>query len=592
MSGDASTVRLPVWWSVLGGVPRAFSAGRSSVFPGIRLAVTLVLVATTLQLMVAAIGPSYDDPMLADTGDWIQSLLGLTASVTLLWWPVIGVPLAVAALAAVPLRGVQMGDDFTLAAISTILIGVAGPWRHVLRLVAFWLLFFTLTPLRFLGEMPLASMIGNALGAYAVILAVAMLARGIRHGRQRAQARLADLAAENALIRSTERAELAGELRTVVLRSLDETSRALADADGTAAGLRRSLQISEASAREALSGLRLLLGVLRADQPTRRRSPWAGLAPVLAHPALCWGVGTLAVGLLGVSCVVPLSPNAQLMASSAATFVAILVGDRRLLIAAGAAAVVAGFVCVMVLSGEQQLMLLVTSVVTLALVAPVSMLVRQTLQSRVNVAVERRDLEDQREELRADERAELARDLHDTVAHQLSLSVLQIDAHGDSDDPATLAAVARAVDAATAAARTELADLVATSSAAPAPTLRETLEPLTRHLSAFGHHVVLDVDPGVHLTATTSTTLARVLTEATTNVLRYAPPSSTCHIRVRPQDGQLAVSVTSPLGGGRRRDLSTGHGLRGIRERIDLLGGRFQAGPSDGSWAVEAVLPA
>lgn len=74
-------------------------------------------------------------------------------------------------------------------------------------------------------------------------------------------------------------------------------------------------------------------------------------------------------------------------------------------------------------------------------------------------------------------------------------------------------------------------------------------------------------------------------------MLRYAPSGSTCDIALD-VGAAAALRVSSELSPTRRRsDLSTGWGLRGLRERVELSRGTFAAGPSDGYWIVEVTLP-
>ncbi len=81
----------------------------------------------------------------------------------------------------------------------------------------------------------------------------------------------------------------------------------------------------------------------------------------------------------------------------------------------------------------------------------------------------------------------------------------------------------------------------------------------------------------------------RILQEALTNVLRHAG-AVPVRVRVHAGDGTLVLAIRNPLpaaipGPGR------GSGLRGIRERAALLGGRARTGPDEGDWQVHVELP-
>lgn len=244
--------------------------------------------------------------------------------------------------------------------------------------------------------------------------------------------------------------------------------------------------------------------------------------------------------------------------------------------------------------------LLVSSLMmTIGIVVPVALLVRNALRERRRQLTVLARLQQEARDLRAAERTGLARDLHDVVAHQLSLATLQITAHADSDDLDELRAVARKVDAASRAAHEELDELVAELPAQPAEadtaSVAATIGQLQAQLAAAGHRLVVEFDTAVDAaSAPVRRTLVRVLTEATTNILRYAPPSSSCHL-VAAADGQISVRMTSPMEAGRTSPLSLGMGLRGIGERVELLGGTFHGGPvgtgPGRAWEIAVRLP-
>ncbi len=84
----------------------------------------------------------------------------------------------------------------------------------------------------------------------------------------------------------------------------------------------------------------------------------------------------------------------------------------------------------------------------------------------------------------------------------------------------------------------------------------------------------------------------RVVQEALTNVLRHAPGAAVT-VRLEARDGRLHVEVTDRGGAGAGTVLASGgHGLVGMRERVEMLHGTVQAGPLDGGgWVVRASLP-
>lgn len=174
--------------------------------------------------------------------------------------------------------------------------------------------------------------------------------------------------------------------------------------------------------------------------------------------------------------------------------------------------------------------------------------------------------------MEAEERGSVARELHDVVAHSLSVIAMRVLATSLSTDSVRLAGTVDQV--------------------------RGSVEAAGQELIENGHHPVLDVDPGADaLDPTTQRTLSRILTEAATNILRYAPAGSGWHITLGLDGADATLRVVSPLWGspaaesGRRSDLSLGWGLRGTRERVELTRGTFSAGPEHGQWVLAVSLP-
>ena len=81
----------------------------------------------------------------------------------------------------------------------------------------------------------------------------------------------------------------------------------------------------------------------------------------------------------------------------------------------------------------------------------------------------------------------------------------------------------------------------------------------------------------------------RILQESLTNVLRHAG-AVPVRVRVHVADGSLVLAIRNPLPAGAAGS-GRGSGLRGIRERAALLGGRARTGPDAGDWQVHAELP-
>jgi signal transduction histidine kinase len=203
-----------------------------------------------------------------------------------------------------------------------------------------------------------------------------------------------------------------------------------------------------------------------------------------------------------------------------------------------------------------------------------------------------------------EERTRIARELHDVVAHNVSVIVVQATAAGrvlDADD-ADPAGVREALGTIEATGRAALAELRTVLGAlrtdqddharTPQPGLAKLPELVQRtreaglpvELRIRGEHRALP--PGVDLSA------YRIVQEALTNALKHASPTSAT-VLVRYQPNRLDLQVSNDDRGasptGRHRG---GQGLVGMRERVLLFEGDFQAGPlPGGGFSVQASFP-
>lgn len=208
---------------------------------------------------------------------------------------------------------------------------------------------------------------------------------------------------------------------------------------------------------------------------------------------------------------------------------------------------------------------------------------------------ERRALSD----VRLKERRLLAGELHDVVAHQLSLMTLQAASLADVDDIGRLRLGLRSLADLNHGARSDLTvlrrvmvegddDETSSARVGQAGVAAETA------LASAGFEPVVGVLPEVEEAARpVRLTVVRLLRECSTNMLRYAPPRSRCTLRAWVHDSTVYFEALNPVGGGWRPDspLATGAGLAGLAERIGALGGTFSAGEQAGRWVVSASMP-
>ncbi|MEV0156291.1 histidine kinase [Micromonospora sp. NPDC050686] len=199
-----------------------------------------------------------------------------------------------------------------------------------------------------------------------------------------------------------------------------------------------------------------------------------------------------------------------------------------------------------------------------------------------------------------DERNRIARDMHDVVAH--SLSVILSQAKGGQflvrNQPERAAEILATIENAGRLALTDMRGLLGvlrsaepdSESREPQPGLRDLPQLLDRVRAAglpVSHHeqgLARPVTPGAELA------IFRTVQEALTNTVKHAGPDGRAVVTVSWAVDGLSVTVRDR---GNRDGVpaGTGHGLIGMRERISAAGGSLSAGPADGGFLVTARLP-
>ncbi|HVC80229.1 MAG TPA: sensor histidine kinase [Chloroflexota bacterium] len=216
-----------------------------------------------------------------------------------------------------------------------------------------------------------------------------------------------------------------------------------------------------------------------------------------------------------------------------------------------------------------------------------------------------REQEMARQAARAAERARIARELHDVVAHSVSVMVVQAGAarHIVREAPAQAHEALSAVESSGREAMAELRRLLGVLTydsdedpvnlqLAPQPGT-EQLAALVRRVRDAGLPVNLSIrgqiqtlSPGMNLA------VYRIVQEALTNALKYAGQACT-EVILSYGQGRLEVKIHDQgRGCPESTGAATGHGLAGMRERVALYGGRLEAGPDrNGGFLVRAWLP-
>ncbi|NHB84600.1 hypothetical protein G7085_08195 [Tessaracoccus sp. HDW20] len=205
-------------------------------------------------------------------------------------------------------------------------------------------------------------------------------------------------------------------------------------------------------------------------------------------------------------------------------------------------------------------------------------------------------LERERAAARLAERRALASELHDIVAHQLSLISMYLTptALGEDRIDGTIEQLSRTTLSAKDDLTTLLFSLQAGESGDPGTqTVRSTSSAVAETLREAGHPTEVLAPASLDvLDSTTQKTLSRIVRESATNAIRYAAEDSPVSISFAMTPASVSLRVTSQLAPVRQEDPdSTGSGLLGLRERVEFTHGTLSAGEVGDEWHVEVTLP-
>jgi signal transduction histidine kinase len=203
----------------------------------------------------------------------------------------------------------------------------------------------------------------------------------------------------------------------------------------------------------------------------------------------------------------------------------------------------------------------------------------------------------------ADERRRIAREVHDVIAHSLSITLLHVTGarRGLQQDRDVDDAI-EALQQAERLGRQAMADIrrtVGLLDSSPTKPAQTTPEPgiddiatLVEDFKRAGLNVTLRIDGTTErVSAAVGLALYRITQESLANIAKHAPDSkSTVCVDVSATsagltvDNRLPVAIAAPQS-------SEGRGLRGMRQRVELLGGAIDAGPTPDGWSVRADIP-
>ncbi|MCU4186735.1 hypothetical protein K6U06_20390 [Acidiferrimicrobium sp. IK] len=228
----------------------------------------------------------------------------------------------------------------------------------------------------------------------------------------------------------------------------------------------------------------------------------------------------------------------------------------------------------------------------------------QRAQAAALVAQAERTRSEEQRAATLDERARIAREIHDLLAHSLGALGIQLEAalallaeDGDVDRGVQLVGQARRLAASGLAETRQAIEALRADS----PPLDESLAALVRDFCDVYHpNATLRVD-GLHrpVSAEVTVALSRVTDEALTNAAKHAP-GAPVDVQLVYDPDRITVTVTDTPSRGVPSDRGSapasngaagGYGLIGMRERLMLIGGTLTAGPDGDGWTVRAQVP-
>jgi signal transduction histidine kinase len=200
----------------------------------------------------------------------------------------------------------------------------------------------------------------------------------------------------------------------------------------------------------------------------------------------------------------------------------------------------------------------------------------------------------------SDERVRIARELHDVVAHNVSLMVVQAQALGATVKDPKVDEITTGIADLGRQAMTEmhrtlelLRDRDHSPGRAPHPGLGN-LDALVEQSRGAGldHDVAVQGAPRA-LCQSLDLSAFRIVQESLTNVRKHAA-GAPAHVTVAYDEAALELTIRNAAGGQEVADANGGgggHGITGMRERVAVFGGKLEAGPRAGGFEVHAVLP-
>lgn len=238
----------------------------------------------------------------------------------------------------------------------------------------------------------------------------------------------------------------------------------------------------------------------------------------------------------------------------------------------------------------------------------VGLAIRFLVIRTAKVHAELRRIEAHQETIRKEERHDLARELHDVVAHHITVITMQVMARRNSHDPDQLRETLGVIDDSAREALSELRALLdvlrsdedddgdirsLSDKIVTGPSVGDQVAQRVDSLTEVGIRVhKQSVDPHIEsLPFSLKTTCARIVQESATNILKHARHGARCSIVLRLDPTEVVVMITNNRIKPHDPSRSSGYGLTGLRERVAAVGGSYTAGQQGDEWVVEAHIP-
>ncbi len=345
------------------------------------------------------------------------------------------------------------------------------------------------------------------------------------------------------------------------------------------------------------------VGVYLSDPSTTWRGVLFGLAATLATSLFAWRPAAAGTGLLLVALV-------QLAAGQDGSDFLFVTGAAGLVVYTSprwfTATYIAATAALTILATASLEVFTATALPAFALLVAVSASIGWALRAargRENrLARDLADLSRERTAAIAHERERIADELHDIIAHDVTLIAMHARVLERVDDPTLHAESIRAIRDSSDQALSDIRrmlHIVRDGETTPTETSREqradvrsTLDDAVEALSQLGAFISAHLE-SVAVSAAIEQTLIHVIREATTNIAKHAPEHPNVSISLRATDEGVSLEMkNSAPNDARSSELpSSGYGLDRLRERVALLGGELTAERTDETWTLTVRLP-